>query len=281
MILTVTLNPAIDITYHVTQLRPGQTHRVSRVDERLGGKGINVASVLSQLGVPALATGLLRDGPPSFSPIAAPPRRTVAVTDGVDATGFWEQGPTVSADEWAAFQAHFARLLPGAAVVVLSGSLPPGLPDAAYGSLIALAREAGAKTILDSSGLALAWGVAAAPDIVKPNAAELAELTAMEDGRLLSNLDSRTTAVVSDGPDGLTAKGFRARPPRRLEGNPTGAGDACVAALARGLLAGTPWPDLLRDAVALSAAAVASPVAGLVDLDVYRGLLPGITLEAS
>lgn len=75
--------------------------------------------------------------------------------------------------------------------------------------------------------------------------------------------------------------GLTARPPRHINGNPTGAGDACVAALARGLLLDTAWPELLRDAVALSAAAVAAPVAGSVDLDLYRELLPDIIVEES
>lgn len=318
MILTVTLNPALDLTYHVDALTPGATHRVSRVDERLGGKGVNVASVLAQLGEPTLMTGLLADTaipaalpatalgtplagtpatgldapspsdaahaaatpitgvtappPASFNPISGATRRTVVVTDGRDATGFWEPGPTVHPHEWAAFLDHFERLLPEARVVTLSGSLPGGLKPGAYAELIAIARDAGAKTILDTSGTALTRGLAAAPDIVKPNAAERADLGPAPDA---------TVVVASHGPDGLTALHWRARPPRHIDGNPTGAGDACVAALARGLLHGTPWPEMLRDAVALSAAAVASPVAGHVDLDLYRELLPQITIEES
>jgi len=88
--------------------------------------------------------------------------------------------------------------------------------------------------------------------------------------------------VVSLGAGGLlavTGAGvWRARP-EPLRGNPTGAGDACVAALAAGLAAGTAWPALLADAVALSAAAVACPLAGEVDLDVYRRLAPAIEVE--
>ena len=106
--------------------------------------------------------------------------------------------------------------------------------------------------------------------MVKPNAAELAELGSPGDG---------TIVVSSKGAGGLEALRWRARPPHRLDGNPTGAGDACVAALARGLLRGTHWPEILRDAVALSAAAVASPVAGLTDLELYENMLPHIVIE--
>jgi tagatose 6-phosphate kinase len=312
MILTVTLNPALDLTYTVDALVPHGTHRVGSVTERPGGKGLNVASVLHTAGETVLATGLLggstgarvtelmvRAGlPASFTAIAGETRRTVAVADRTDATGFWEPGPAVSEPEWAAFVAGFRELLAGADVVVLSGSLPPGLPPEAYGTLIRLATAAGVRSILDTSGEALRHGLAAQPDLVKPNAAELAQLLAVtpvpagvgggqaRGGVIADAARARTlgarSVVVSHGAAGLiavTAEGrWRATPPERLAGNPTGAGDACVAALARGLHAGTPWPALLADAAALSAAAVASPVAGEVDQETYRRTLPGVTV---
>ncbi|MEV6495492.1 PfkB family carbohydrate kinase, partial [Actinoplanes sp. NPDC051633] len=133
MILTVTLNPALDLTYEVDALVPHATHRVTAVTERPGGKGLNVAAVLHALGESVLTTGLLggatgdkvadllaRDGiPSSFRPIAADTRRTVAVADGSDATGFWEPGPAVTAGEWRDFVAHFRGLVPMASVAVL------------------------------------------------------------------------------------------------------------------------------------------------------------------
>jgi tagatose 6-phosphate kinase len=293
MILAVTLNPALDLTYAVDALVPHTTHRVTAVTERAGGKGLNVASVLHALGEPVLATGLLggatgdriadllaRDGiPASFRRIAAGSRRTVAVADGLDATGFWEPGPTVTAGEWRDFVAHFRGLLPGASVAVLSGSLPPGVPVEGYATLLALATDAGVRTILDTSGEPLRAGLGGRPDLVKPNAAELAALTGDP------GLDARSAAdhalalgaravVLSRGELGLLAVTpdgvFEAAPPETVAGNPTGAGDACVAALARGLAARTPWVSLVADAAALSAAAVAAPIAGVFDADAYR-----------
>jgi tagatose 6-phosphate kinase len=234
---------------------------------------LNVAAVLTQLGVPVVTTGLLRGGPPTFTPVAGAPRRTVVVTDGQDATGFWEPGPRISAAEWAAFRTSYRRLVRDARVVVLAGSLPPGVPETGYAELVTVARAAGVRSILDTSGPALALGVAAGPDVVKPNAQELADL------RAGSPPAANTIVVASDGANGLRAAGWRVRPPRRLAGNPTGAGDACVAALARGLLAATAWPELLRDAVALSAAAVATPVAGHVDLPLYHRLRTEVVAE--
>jgi 1-phosphofructokinase family hexose kinase len=451
VIVTVTLNPALDLTYRVDALVPHRTHRVGAVAERAGGKGVNVARVLHLLGSPVLATGLLggavgaqvgsllaSDGPAAaFLPIAGETRRTVAVADGRDATGFWEPGPVVTDTEWAAFAGHFRSLLGDAEVVVFSGSLPPGVPPDAYAVLIRLAARAGARTILDASGDALRQGLAAGPDLVKPNAMELAALlggvtapaavpearsasrsaaaafdgggaavgsgvafgrggaavgsgvafgrggaavgsgvafgggaavvgsgagvggagsapgsaaavgaggsgaavggggsesalggggaapgsaaAVLEEARAAdafagavpesagsARLSADPTAgepdarqdliaaeaaraagaravVVSHGARGLVAAtgrgAWHSRPPQALAGNPTGAGDACVAALARGLRCGTAWPDLLADAVALSAAAVAAPVAGTVDLDAYRRIRPDVIIE--
>ncbi|WP_245908069.1 1-phosphofructokinase family hexose kinase [Pseudosporangium ferrugineum] len=291
----MTLNPALDLTYTVDALVPHGTHRVAAVAERPGGKGLNVAGVLHALGEPVLATGLLGGAtgdrvatllaeqgvPAAFEPIAGETRRTVAVTDRQDATGFWEPGPRIGTGEWAAFAARFRGLLAGADVVTLSGSLPPGVPEDGYAVLIRLAARAGVPTVLDTGGEALRRGLAAGPDLAKPNAHELAAL--VPGGRPADVLAHGARAVVvSRGPEGLHAQSpegaWQGIPAAPLTGNPTGAGDACVAALARGLRDRTPWPELVADAVALSAAAVAAPVAGTVDPGLYRRMLPGVTV---
>ena len=204
MIVTVTLNPALDLTYTVDALVPHATHRVQRVAERAGGKGLNVAGVLHALGEPVLATGLLGGAtgavvgaktsvPHSFTAIGGETRRTVTVVDRVDATGLWEPGPVVTGEEWAAFQAHYVALVKDAAVVVLSGSLPQGLPVDAYAELVRLARRHRCRSVLDTSGEALRLGAAAGPDVVKPNAAELAALNS-------------PTAASAGGPDGSVGR---------------------------------------------------------------------------
>ena len=302
MIVTVTLNPALDLTYTVDALTPHATHRVTEVAARPGGKGLNVAGVLHALGEPVLATGILgggtgaeitalldRAGPPaSFVTAPIESRRTVAVVDGTDATGFWEPGPTLPAASWEAFVGHFRTLLPRASVVALCGSLPPGIRPDGYAVLTLLAEQHGVPVILDTSGTALREGLAARPHIVKPNAAELADLLPGDGtsrGRAERILERGARAVVaSAGADGLTAVtrrgSWRARPPEFVAGNPTGAGDACVAALARGLRDRTPWPELLPDAVALSAAAVAAPVGGSFDPATYERVRAAAVVEA-
>ncbi|MFJ3140046.1 1-phosphofructokinase family hexose kinase [Streptomyces sp. NPDC086843] len=303
MILTVTLNAALDVTYGVDSLRPRTSHRVGAAHRRAGGKGVNVARVLAALGHDVTVTGLaggptgalLREDLRAVAglcdelvPVAGGSRQTVTVVSGDDgdATVFNEQGPKVSSREWRAFADRFAVLVREASVVTLCGSLPPGLPSDAYARLVRTAAGAGALTVLDTSGPPLLDALGAGPDVVKPNAAELAAATgcadAAEGAARLRALGARSV-VVSSGPDGLLADTpgglLRAAPPERLAGNPTGAGNACVAALAAGLAGGAGWPAVLREAVALSAAAVARPVAGDVDAGVHRRFRTAVIVE--
>jgi tagatose 6-phosphate kinase len=298
VILTVTLNAALDVTYRVPALVPGATHRASPAGVRAGGKGVNVARVLHALGHDPVVTGFaggdtgrairadlaaagIRE---AFVEPAAAARRTVTVVSEQDgaATAFNEPGPRLSIEDWTWFTDRFHELASRADVVVLSGSLPPGLPDHAYAQLLGATT---APAILDTSGPPLLEGVAAGPRVVKPNADEVAVTGLADPLGAARRLRARGAGAVvaSCGADGLlavTADGcWRAAAPEQVGGNPTGAGDACVAALAAGLAAGMPWPELLADAAALAAAAVACPLAGDVDLPTYRRLAPLAEVE--
>ncbi|MFH0519246.1 1-phosphofructokinase family hexose kinase [Streptomyces sp. M41] len=302
MILTVTLNTALDITYRVRSLRPHASHRVSEVTERPGGKGLNVARVLAALGHEVTVTGFtggatgrvvqdrLTATPgvvDALVPVSGPTRRTIAVVDDRtgDTTQLNEPGPTVTPAEWSAFQETYAALVTSASAVALCGSLPPGVPVGAYAGLVRAAKAAEVPVLLDTSGEALRRGVAARPDLIKPNADELAELTGSHEP-LRATQDARRrgarAVVASLGEAGLlalTPEGrWRATPPTRLHGNPTGAGDATVAGLLSGLVEHLPWPDRLARATALSAATVAAPVAGEFDRGVYAELLARVTV---
>jgi len=291
LIVVVCLNPALDVTYHVHALEPGASHRVGTRHERAGGKGLNVARVLHQLGEPTIVLGLLGGAGGSliaaeistagidarWTPIDDSTRRTVTVV-GAEATVFLEPGPRCSTSEWAAFLANYREAVSTADVVVFSGSLPDGIPVDAYAQLIALAG--GRPTILDTDGPALAPGLAARPYLAKPNAIEAAGLG---DGGVESVLwAGAANAVVSDGAAGLTAavenRRFHVRVPS-VEGNPTGAGDALAAGLAAGVAAGVEWPDVLRSATALAVGAVAVPYAGAFDAAVARAACDQITVE--
>ncbi|MCN9243993.1 1-phosphofructokinase family hexose kinase [Streptomyces sp. RY43-2] len=302
MILTVTLNTALDVTYHVRALRPHTSHRVTEVTERPGGKGLNVARVLAALGHEVTATGFaggatgrslkdqLAHSPgivDALIPVEGVTRRTVAVVDDStgDATQLNEPGPEITPEDWSAFLTTYEELVRSASAVALCGSLPPGVPVGAYARLVRTARTSGLPVLLDTSGEPLRRGVAARPDIVKPNADELAELTGSHEP-LRAAQDARRrgahTVVASLGAEGLlavTAQGrWRAAPPRRVRGNPTGAGDAAVAGLLSGLVEHLPWPDRLTRAVALSTATVLAPVAGEFDRRTYEELLEQVTV---
>jgi 1-phosphofructokinase family hexose kinase len=307
VIVTVTLNAALDVTYLVPRVELHASHRVTSVSQVGGGKGVNVASVLAQQGRRVVATGLLggvtggmvradldaRGLVHRFSPVAGETRRAVTVVsqaDG-DATVFNEPGPTVTEAEWRGFLAELRSLLGEVhpEVVVASGSLPPGIPDDAYAAVTRLAHEAGALALVDTSAAALLAAVPAAPDLVKPNRDELAEVTGESDpvsgARRLLSLGAREV-VVSAGAEGLvdvTAEGdvWRAGLDAPLSGNPTGAGDAAVAALAAGLAEGRAAHEALSEAVAWSAAAVLHPLAGHVRPDDVSRLLPRVRVSPS
>ncbi len=306
-ILTVTLNPAIDVTYRVAGLAVGETVRVASVRSRAGGKGVNVAAVARHLGgdsrVLALTgraepdefrAGLDRLGlPHRLVPALETVRRTVAVVadDGVT-TSLQERGAAVAAgtrDEVvAAFRAELAA---GVGAVVVSGSVPPGLGDEVPARLAVLGAEAGVPVIADVSGAALR-AAATTGSVLVPNRAELAELfgkrlDVVAAGRQLVR-DGAAAVVATLGEDGVVAvtagHEFRVRPVERVVGNPTGAGDAAAAALARHLAAAggvseVDWPAALADVVATSAAAVLCPVAGEVDLEARAGWLDALAVK--
>ncbi|NDL57840.1 1-phosphofructokinase family hexose kinase [Phytoactinopolyspora mesophila] len=312
-IVTVTPNPALDVTYLVAALRPGQMHRVHSVASRPGGKGINVARVLHRLGVPVLVTGLV--GGPDGTALRAglyelgiddqlvdadiATRRTVTVVENGSgaATLLNEPGPVLDADQWDRLATRVTDLLRAdAEVVTFSGSLPPGVPPTALADLASTVTGTGVPALVDTSGPALTAVAQAAAHrptdgaagrlVLKPNAEELAEVTGLsEPRRAAANLRATTgaTVVVSLGPDGLlaaTPEGiWSARLPEPLSGNPTGAGDSVVAALAMGIHNSLSWPETLRSACAVSAATVLAPVAGEYEPAEYRRLRHAVDIE--
>ena len=328
MILVVCLNPALDITFSVPVVDWAGVNRPRSVEVRPGGKGVNVARTLLALGEEVLVAGLaggangaaLTSGlaslgiPANLTPIAGETRRTFAVLDEGRRTAalFNEPGPPISAAEFSEFLFSLEKVLTGCSAMVLSGSLPPGLPADTYATLI---RTAGATpltpssppspssdpqnipVVLDAHGEALRLGVAAGPAIIKPNLAELEELAGQPlslagDGTGRPSVASAAAelrsagaeaVVVSLGPAGLYADtavgGWRVVPPPVDAPNPTGAGDAVLAGLTRGLVRDEPWPDRLRAAAALGTASALAPVAGEFGRDDYQRVLAGVTIN--
>jgi tagatose 6-phosphate kinase len=300
VILVVALNPALDITHRVDRVDWAGVNRPRAVHISPGGKGLNVARVLHALGTDVLLIGLaggevgqgvraaLSAGgvPARFTDTTAETRRTFAVVDaGRGETAiFNEPGPVITGVEYERFLAVFTTEVSRCSAVVLSGSLPRGLPPSTYADLISMAAQAGVPALLDTSGPALTQGAAAGPAVVKPNLAELSAAI----GRVLTwrgwtDEDSvgevataaamlrgsaSTAVVVTLGAAGLlavTPEGCWRAVPAPVPGNPTGAGDAALAGLARGLAAGHTWADRIAHAAALGAAAAQAPVAGRFD----------------
>jgi 1-phosphofructokinase family hexose kinase len=305
-IITVTPNPAWDVTYEVPALAPGEVHRVTRVHRRLGGKGVNAARVLGSLGHAAVAVipgpEGIADGALTLDVVPGLPaiRQTLVVqsADGTT-TSLWEPGHQAAPELPGALLARVLDLLrpaPGALPaggLVVAGSLPPGLDPRLPARLAAAALEAGVPAIADTSGPALAHAAEVPGIVLAPNAAELAQLTRVSRDEPAAAISAARgllkrgglkrgprAVVVTLGERGLAAVTpdgtWHGRLAEPLSGNPTGAGDAAAAALIAGLAANASWPEIVRDAVAASAAAVLSPVAGEISPADYTALHPRV-----
>lgn len=258
MIVTVTLNPVLDRTLSVAEIRYNDVLRASHTRLDWGGKGLNVARAIKALGGEVIASGLLGgntgrilaeglqalDIPTDFIPIAGETRTNIMIMDesGGRHIKVNEPGPTVTGAEIEAFVRHVeANVQPGD-IWALCGSLPPGCPADIYARLIDIIQSSGAKAALDTSGEALRLGCARKPYLVKPNRHEVCTLTGMalnteaeiyEAARSLIDMGIEIVAI-SLGADGLLAASrtatYRIPPPQVSEKNPTGAGDALLGA---------------------------------------------------
>jgi 1-phosphofructokinase family hexose kinase len=196
VILTVTLNAAIDRTVAVPNFRLGRRHRSVESRTVAGGKGINVARALSLLGRPVIATGFV-GGPTGtrvleqlheesvltdFTRIAAETRINLAVIDPTsgEQTEINERGPAVSPEETKRLFERIGYLAGGARICVLAGSLPPGAGDDLYARLIDDLSRRGVAVVLDAEGGAMLAGVRAGASMVTPNEREAEELVGQE-----------------------------------------------------------------------------------------------------
>jgi 1-phosphofructokinase family hexose kinase len=276
MIVVVTPNPAVDVTYRVDEQRIGTTQRVRSVDRLPGGKGLNVARVLAGEGIATHSVLPLGGSPGAWVadavaalglaatavPVPGETRTTVTVVDDhAHPTMYGEPGPTVPPAAWLPVDDAVRALLPTAEALVVSGSLPVGTAAAVVTPWIA-----------DAVAALLAAAEAGAT-VCKPNREELSEATGCADERdgALALLDRGAgLVVVSRGADGIAAhtrtEVVEVAAVPGVTGNPTGAGDAATAGLVLALTRdATDLTAALRTAAAFGAAAVLRPVAGEVD----------------
>jgi 1-phosphofructokinase len=306
-VVTVTLNPAIDQTLTVPGFAAGRVNRVAASRSQAGGKGVNVACVLADLGIGVAATGFLGAANPSlfetsfashgiadrFVRIAGSARIGLKIVD--DGTGETTDlnfpGLTPTREELADLLQRIADLTAPGGWLVLSGSVPPGIPDGIYAEMIDAIHALGGRAVLDTSGRPLREALASAPDVIKPNVEELAELV----GRPLATpADVRAAAesllergvrlaVVSMGADGALFvdhdHALLARPPKVAVVTTVGAGDAMVGGIVYALIHDLPLPDLARFATAAGASAVSRIGPGIGDRDAHRKLIERVEIE--
>jgi 1-phosphofructokinase len=307
MIVTVTLNPAIDRSLTVPRFELGKTNRgeVRRTDA--GGKGINVAKALKQFGTEVCALGFVGGSnghfilealaasgiPADFTNVPGETRVNLKIHDPVyrTETELNEPGFQVLPEHLEAMKRKIREYGPRSDVMVFSGSLPPGAPPETFAELITIARALGAKCMLDTAGPALRRGLDAKPLLLKPNRAEVEALLQVrlrtrgdlvEAARKLLELGAEEV-VISMGADGAVAATkhdvLSARPPTVVPRSSVGAGDAMVAALAYGEVERLSFRDSFRLAMAASAAAVTMEGSKVAELALVQSLLPQVRVE--
>jgi len=310
MIVTATLNAAIDRTVAVPNFRLGHRHRAVESRTVAGGKGINVARALKLLGRPVIATGFA-GGPTGsrllgqlreesvltdFTRIAAETRINLAVIDPTsgEQTEINERGPAVSPEEVERFVARLRYLADGAKLCVLAGSLPPGAGDDLYARLVKDLGERGVPVVLDVEGDAMRAGLRAGASIVTPNEREAEELVGQEfadRNDLVHGLSElvRLGAVEAaiTRPDGCVAVVGEGAERRFLEVrteslepvSTVGSGDAFLAEYVAARYDGRSPEDCLAYGVACGAESTQHFGAGTVDRNQVERLLGEVSVH--
>ena len=287
-VVTLTMNPAIDVTTSVALVMPDVKLRCETPCYEPGGGGVNVARAIRQLGGDALA--LFPAGGPAGAlldqrlteegvchrtlPITGWTRQNVNITE--SSTGrqfrFVMPGPCLVEAEWEQVLAQLDALEPPPRFLVASGSLPPGVPVDFYARLARNSRRRGVALVLDASGTALCQGVAEGVNLLKPSLREFEELTGKsgcdeaqleELGRQLIATGGCEVLVLSLGARGViwmsSSEGGRALPPAVVVKSSVGAGDSMVAGIVWSLVRGRTLADAVRFGVAAGAASVMNP----------------------
>jgi 1-phosphofructokinase family hexose kinase len=310
MIITVTLNAAIDKTLAVPNFRLGRRHRAVEQTSMAGGKGVNVARALRALGQPVIATGIA-GGPTGtrivehlteegilndFVRIREESRTSTAVVDPTsgDQTEINEHGPHVSAQELDLFVDKLLYLAKGAAVCVFAGSLPRAVDTGLYGRLIEEMRRLGVTTVIDSEGEPLLTATRRGPDVVSPNELEAEglvghEFADEEDRRRalgeMVELGAREAIItLADGCLAVLGEGgerslYRATLEPLEPVSSVGSGDALLAGFVAARYGGRDPEDCLRFAVACGAESTQHFGAGVLEQREVNRLLPEVRVE--
>jgi 1-phosphofructokinase family hexose kinase len=309
VILTVTLNAAIDRTVAVPTFRQGHRHRAVEASTVAGGKGVNVARALKILGRPVIATGLA-GGPTGarlmerlaeesiltdFTWIAGESRTNLAVIDPTtgEQTEINERGPEVSPEELERFLEKLLYLARGARICVIAGSQPPSVPDSFAARMVTELKELGVQTILDIEGEPLIAGLRAGPAAVTPNVREAEGAVGHEFGdhedlvtglRGLVELGAseavitRSNGCVASLLDGDDRRAYEVTAPGLEPVASVGSGDAFLAGFVAKRFDGAKPDDCLRFAVACGAESTQHFGAGSLDPDEVGRLIDRVEI---
>lgn len=313
MIITVTLNTAIDKTLAVPSFRIGRRHRTVEQTTMPGGKGVNVARALKTLGRPVIATGLA-GGPTGtrvveqlteesilndFVRIREESRTNTAVIDPTtgEQTEINERGPTVSEREIELFRDKLLYLAQGASICVFAGSIPRGVSSDIYATLIRDLRKLDVTTIIDTDGEPFHHAIRAEPSVVSPNALEAEELVGYEfndDADVTSavseliNIGAREAIITTlDGcfaevlDEGGSRSGRRVKMEPLDAVAPVGSGDAFLAGYVAARYSGSSPEDCLRFGVACGAEATQHLGAGVIDPREVERILAEIEVKSA
>lgn len=307
MILTVTLNPSVDISYALEVFELDRVNRVSDVSKTPGGKGLNVARVLHDLGEEVAVTGciggengrfILNHLPETihkrFYKITGNTRNCIAILHQGQQTELLETGPLLDLDASDGFVHHFKYLLDSVEVITISGSLPQGVPEDYYRTLIRTANAFGKKTVLDCSGHSLRAVLEGSdkPTAIKPNREELSAILGKEVGKDIDELKSVLSQplfegiewiIISLGADGTFAKHgssfYKVDIPKIKVVNPVGSGDSTVAGIASALSKHEDDTSLLIKANVLGMLNAQEKTTGHVDMSHYDELYQSLTVR--
>ena len=284
-ILTLTLNPALDLTVRLAHLQPGEVNRSEAMLTHAAGKGVNVAQVLADLGHYVSVGGFLGSANPqafnalikrrgfgdAFIRVPGETRSNIKIAeqDGL-VTDINAPGPLVTEEALKALLKMVAIIGPEFDAVVVAGSLPRGVSPQWFKGLLEALKDLGLKVALDTSGEALRLGLEVGPWLVKPNTEELAEaLGNATDAISRLHQQGVEHVVVSDGAAGVTwyrpGAALHATPPKVAVASTVGAGDSLLAGMLHGLLSGDTPEHTLRRATAIAAMAVTQIGFGISD----------------
>lgn len=304
MILTITMNPAIDIQYRMDSFEVNSVSRTNQPLKTPGGKGLNVSRVLCQLGSSVMASGVLGGDnglwikkhlknyklEDHFTSINSNTRECLAIITPKTQTEILGSGTNVSEEEVERFLDKYRTLLCKSSLVCISGSLPSGVPKDFYSTLIHAANKNKVPVILDTSGISLKEAITASPYLIKPNQEELASLInkplksdrdIIDAAKVLQSQGAQNV-LVSLGAKGAIFIGedtYKVSIPNIKLLNPVGSGDSSVAGFAYGIINSYNTEECIRSSMACGISNAMNEETGFISLEELKNIKDKIVIE--